>query len=292
MADETPLFLHRRRRRRASTEPGDALSSGIHRGRLQEAASGHRIDLEHGGRRATWHINELAEEAVRGADDAGAKAVQFNTITISDGISMGTPGMRYSLVSREVIADSIETVVGAQGFDGFVAIGGCDKNMPACGMAIARIDRPAVFRLRRNHPPRRRAPRHCLGVRGRRRSRRGDGLRHRAQRGPNRPPSPVPARAPACTPPTRWRRPSKRLACPLPNSSAQNAVSDAKRQDSYNARRSRAQPHQARHQAQRHLVPRSVRERDHRRDRARRIDQRRAPLARHRSGRRHPARAR
>ena len=69
----------------------------------------------------------------------------FNTITVSDGISMGTEGMRYSLVSREVIADSIETVAGAEGFDGLVAIGGCDKNMPACAMAIARLDRPAVF---------------------------------------------------------------------------------------------------------------------------------------------------
>jgi dihydroxy-acid dehydratase len=91
------------------------------------------------------HINTLADEAVKGADAAGAKAVLFNTITVSDGISMGTPGMRYSLASREVIADSIETVVGAQGFDGFVAIGGCDKNMPACGIAIARMDRPAAF---------------------------------------------------------------------------------------------------------------------------------------------------
>ena len=91
------------------------------------------------------HINTLAEQACKGADDAGGKAVQFNTITVSDGISMGTPGMRYSLVSREVIADSIETVVGAQGFDGFVAIGGCDKNMPACGIAMARLNRPSVF---------------------------------------------------------------------------------------------------------------------------------------------------
>jgi dihydroxy-acid dehydratase len=91
------------------------------------------------------HIDKLADEAARGADAAGGKAVQFNTITVSDGISMGTPGMRYSLVSREVIADSIETVVGAEGFDGFVAIGGCDKNMPGCLMAMARLDRPAVF---------------------------------------------------------------------------------------------------------------------------------------------------
>ena len=91
------------------------------------------------------HIDELAKAAAAGADGAGAKSVVFNTVTVSDGISMGTPGMRYSLVSREVIADSIETVVGAQGFDGFVAIGGCDKNMPACAMAMARLDRPSVF---------------------------------------------------------------------------------------------------------------------------------------------------
>ena len=91
------------------------------------------------------HINALAEASAMGADEAGGKSVLFNTITVSDGISMGTPGMRYSLVSREVIADSIETVVAAQGFDGFVAIGGCDKNMPACAMAMARLDRPSVF---------------------------------------------------------------------------------------------------------------------------------------------------
>ncbi|MCP4002274.1 MAG: dihydroxy-acid dehydratase [Gammaproteobacteria bacterium] len=91
------------------------------------------------------HIDTLADEAERGANAAGGKAIQFNTITVSDGISMGTPGMRYSLVSREVIADSIETVVGAEGLDGFVAIGGCDKNMPGCLMAMARMDRPAVF---------------------------------------------------------------------------------------------------------------------------------------------------
>lgn len=91
------------------------------------------------------HIDRLANEAVAGADAAGGKGVLFNTITVSDGISMGSPGMRYSLVSREVIADSIETVVGAEGFDGFVAIGGCDKNIPACAMAIARMNRPAVF---------------------------------------------------------------------------------------------------------------------------------------------------
>ena len=91
------------------------------------------------------HINALADAACMGVDEAGGKSVLFNTITVSDGISMGTPGMRYSLVSREIIADSIEAVVGAQGFDGFVALGGCDKNMPACAMAMARMNRPSVF---------------------------------------------------------------------------------------------------------------------------------------------------
>jgi dihydroxy-acid dehydratase len=91
------------------------------------------------------HIDKLALESAKGADAAGGKSVIFNTITISDGISMGTEGMKYSLVSREVIADSIETVVGCEGLDGFVAIGGCDKNMPGCAMAMARLDRPSVF---------------------------------------------------------------------------------------------------------------------------------------------------
>jgi dihydroxy-acid dehydratase len=91
------------------------------------------------------HIAQLAREAAAGADAAGGKSVLFNTITVSDGISMGSAGMRYSLVSRELIADSIEAVVGAEGFDGVVAIGGCDKNMPGCAMAMARLNRPAVF---------------------------------------------------------------------------------------------------------------------------------------------------
>ncbi|NBV75433.1 MAG: dihydroxy-acid dehydratase [Methylococcaceae bacterium] len=91
------------------------------------------------------HINHLADDAARGVNAAQGKAVIFNTITISDGISMGTEGMKYSLVSREVIADSIETVVGCQGFDGVVAIGGCDKNMPGCMIALARLNRPAIF---------------------------------------------------------------------------------------------------------------------------------------------------
>src|SRR5438309_10396591 len=91
------------------------------------------------------HIDQLAVHAALGINQAGGKAVVFNTITVSDGISMGTEGMKYSLVSREVIADSIETVAGCEGFDGLVAIGGCDKNMPACMIALARLNRPSVF---------------------------------------------------------------------------------------------------------------------------------------------------
>jgi len=92
-----------------------------------------------------YHIDKLATESAKGVDAAGGKSVVFNTITISDGISMGTEGMKYSLVSREVIADSIETVVGCEGMDGYVAIGGCDKNMPGCVIAMARMNRSSVF---------------------------------------------------------------------------------------------------------------------------------------------------
>ncbi len=91
------------------------------------------------------HIDKLADSTVKGVNESGSKGVLFNTITVSDGISMGTQGMRFSLVSREVIADSIETVVSGQGFDGLVTIGGCDKNMPACLMAMARLNRPSIF---------------------------------------------------------------------------------------------------------------------------------------------------
>lgn len=91
------------------------------------------------------HIDKLAVKAKEGARAAGGAPLIFNTITVSDGISMGTDGMRYSLPSRDLIADSIETVVQGESLDGFVAIGGCDKNMPGCMMAIARMDLPSVF---------------------------------------------------------------------------------------------------------------------------------------------------
>lgn len=91
------------------------------------------------------HIDKLALETEKGVNEAGGKGVIFNTITISDGIANGYEGMKYSLVSREIIADSIEAVAGCEGFDGVVAIGGCDKNMPGCIMGMARLNRPSVF---------------------------------------------------------------------------------------------------------------------------------------------------
>ena len=91
------------------------------------------------------HINQLADVVEHSIDGSGGKGVLFNTITVSDGISMGTQGMKYSLVSREVIADSIETVVGCLGYDGVIAIGGCDKNMPGCIIGLARLNRPSIF---------------------------------------------------------------------------------------------------------------------------------------------------
>ena len=180
------------------------------------------------------HINELAEAAAMGADEAGAKSVLFNTITVSDGISMGTPGMRYSLVSREVIADSIETVVGAQGFDGFVAIGGCDKNMPACGIAIARMNRPSVFVYGGTILPgeqRRDIVSVFEAVGGHAAGTVSDielqEVEATAIPGPGSCGGMYTANTMASS--------MEALGLSLPNSSAQNAVSDAKRQDSFNA---------------------------------------------------------
>ena len=91
------------------------------------------------------HLNQLAKIVETSCNNSGGKGMLFNTITVTDGISMGTHGMRYSLVSREIIADSIETVVAGHGYDGLVAIGGCDKNIPGCVMAMVRLNRPSIF---------------------------------------------------------------------------------------------------------------------------------------------------
>ncbi|NBV86155.1 MAG: dihydroxy-acid dehydratase [Verrucomicrobia bacterium] len=140
--------------RRWSSEVVDGVERAASRAMLH-AVGFSRDDFKKNqvGVASTWsmvtpcnmHIDGLARQAEAGVNTAGGKGVIFNTMTISDGISMGTEGMKYSLVSREIIADSIEAVVGCQGFDGVVAIGGCDKNMPGCVIALARLNRPSVF---------------------------------------------------------------------------------------------------------------------------------------------------
>ena len=137
-------FRHPGRRTGSCGQPGDAACGRIQARGFPEAADRHRQHLEHG--HAVQHAHRPAGAGIGQGGGCGRRqGIIFNTITISDGISMGTEGMKYSLVSREVIADSIETVVGCENLDGFVAIGGCDKNMPGCVMAMARLNRPSVF---------------------------------------------------------------------------------------------------------------------------------------------------
>ncbi|HLW05881.1 MAG TPA: dihydroxy-acid dehydratase [Azoarcus sp.] len=142
------------KRRKHSAEVVDGLSKAPGRAMLRAVGfTDEDFTKPQIGIASTWsnvtpcnmHINVLADEAARGADAAGGKGVIFNTITISDGIANGTEGMKYSLVSREIIADSIEAVAGCEGFDGLVTIGGCDKNMPGCIIGMARLNRPSIF---------------------------------------------------------------------------------------------------------------------------------------------------
>ncbi|WP_227368834.1 dihydroxy-acid dehydratase [Halomonas sp. M20] len=142
------------KRRRYSSQVVDGIGKSASRSMLRAVGfNDEDFKKPQVGIASTWsqvtpcnsHINELAEDARQGADTAGGKGVIFNTITISDGIANGTEGMKYSLASREIIADSIEAVAGCEGFDGVVAIGGCDKNMPGCLIGLARLDRPSVF---------------------------------------------------------------------------------------------------------------------------------------------------
>ncbi len=180
------------------------------------------------------HINTLADAAAMGADEAGAKSVLFNTITVSDGISMGTPGMRYSLVSREVIADSIETVVGAQGFDGFVAIGGCDKNMPACAIAMARLDRPSVFVYGGTILPGEQK-RDIVSVFEAVGGHAAGTVSDLELKEVESTAIPGPGSCGGMYTANTMASAIEALGLSLPNSSAQNAVGDAKRQDSYQA---------------------------------------------------------
>ena len=99
------------------------------------------------------HLHDFGKLAKEGVKSAGAWPVQFGTITVADGIAMGTPGMRFSLTSRDIIADSIEAAMGGHNVDAFVAIGGCDKNMPGSMIAIANMNIPAIFRLRWYYRP-------------------------------------------------------------------------------------------------------------------------------------------
>ncbi len=103
------------------------------------------------GNPCNMHLNDLSEQVKLGVQEAGLVGMRFNTIGVSDGISMGTEGMSYSLPSREIIADSMETVMAAHWYDGLVALPGCDKNMPACVMAMARLNRPCADGLWRDH---------------------------------------------------------------------------------------------------------------------------------------------
>ena len=154
-----------------------------------------------------FHLRALAEKVKEGVRAAGGTPIEFDTITISDGITMGTEGMKASLISREVIADSIELFVRAHAFDAVVAICGCDKTIPGTVMALARLESPFAFALRRlDHArPLPRPRRHHSGrVRGRRRLRRRQNDRKRSRA--NSKTAPVPARAPAAanSPRTPW----------------------------------------------------------------------------------------
>ncbi|MGH7739941.1 MAG: dihydroxy-acid dehydratase, partial [bacterium] len=141
-----------------------------------------------------YHLNELAERTKRGITAAGGMGQTFGTITVSDGIAMGHEGMKFSLASREVIADSVETVSSAQRFDGLVVIGGCDKNMPGALMGIGRLNIPAAARRSPRPDARRAATR-----RARRPARRG-----RWRQG----------REPRCQPQAASRARSSRSAAP------------------------------------------------------------------------------
>jgi len=180
------------------------------------------------------HIDDLAEKAAEGVNEAGGKAVEFNTITVSDGISMGTPGMRYSLVSREVICDSIETVVAGEGFDGFVAIGGCDKNMPGCMMAIARLNRPAVFVYGGTIMPGEKR-RDIVSVFEAVGGHAGGKISDEELLEVERTAIPGPGSCGGMYTANTMASAIEALGMSLPNSSAQNAVSDEKRDDCYRA---------------------------------------------------------
>ena len=103
------------------------------------------VSMGYDGNTCNMHLNDLAKDVKKGVWDNNLIGLMFHTIGISDGITNGTEGMRYSLVSRDLIADSIETVCGGHYYDGLIALPGCDKNMPGAIMAMGRLNRPAIM---------------------------------------------------------------------------------------------------------------------------------------------------
>src|SRR5215210_5741246 len=103
------------------------------------------VSMGYDGNTCNMHLNDLAKEVKQGVWDADLVGLIFNTIGVSDGMSNGTDGMRYSLVSRDIIADSVEAVCGAQYYDGLIALPGCDKNMPGSLIAMGRLNRPSIM---------------------------------------------------------------------------------------------------------------------------------------------------
>ena len=185
---------------------------GLRRRRFREADRRHRQRATAPSRPAMPASTCWPGGRRRPCATAGGMPQTFGTITVSDGISMGTEGMKYSLVSREVIADSIETACGAQSMDGVLAVGGCDKNMPGAMIAIARMNIPGDLRLRRHHQA---GALRRPGSHGGERLRGGRPAQRRQDRRPGaaggRAPRLPRARAPAagCSPPTPCRRCSR-----------------------------------------------------------------------------------
>ena len=151
------------------------------------------VSMWYEGNTCNMHLDKLAAKVREGVLAAGMVGMRFNTIGVSDGISMGTDGMSYSLPSRDIIADSIETVMQAQWYDALVAIPGCDKNMPGSLIAMGRLNRPSLMVYGGTIKPG-----HLVD---------GETFDTRV---------PVPVPAAACTPPTRWPRPSRPWVCRYP----------------------------------------------------------------------------
>ena len=244
------------------------------------------------GNTCNMHLNTLAERVKEGVVAAGMVGMRFNTIGVSDGISMGTDGMSYSLQSRDLIADSIETVMGAQWYDANISLPGCDKNMPGCLIAMGRLNRPAIMvyggTIKPGHRQRRKA-RHRLGLSVLRRIPRRQDRRDARGRRSCGTVVPAPAPAAACTRPTPWPRPSKPWACRCPTARSIPAEDPAKLDECLRAGAA------IRLLLERDIKPRDimtragVRERDGRGHGPGRIDQRRAAPDRHGPGGRRAA---